>query len=375
MSQAAPVHAGRSKRTALFALHQELGAKIVPFAGYDMPVQYPAGIIAEHAHTRSQAGLFDVSHMGQVFISGQDAVAKLETLIAADLKNSAIGQVKYGFFLNETGGVLDDLLVSRLSDREIYIVVNASRKDSDLAWMKRHLHDLQIELRDDLAQLALQGPLAAAVLARFCDAPTALKFMHIGRFELRGCGATIISRSGYTGEDGFEISLPNDKVMDFAKLLLAEAEVKPIGLGARDTLRLEAGLCLYGHELDATINPVEANILWAVAKPRREAGGYLGADAVQQAMRNGVSRKRVGIRPAGRAPARDGTVVLNSDEKTIGIVTSGSYGPTVGGPVCMGYVQTAYAAPETTVLLDVRGQHLPATIVALPFAPHRYYRG
>ena len=362
------------RRTPLYALHQELGAKIVPFAGYDMPVQYPAGILAEHAHTRTAAGVFDVSHMGQIFINGPDTLARLENVLSADLQNCAIGGVKYNFLLKEQGGVLDDLMVSRLSADEVFVVVNASRKDHDLAWFQKHLSGLNVQMRDDLALVALQGPKAAEVLARFCAAPAKLKFMQIGRFELKGAGTSIISRSGYTGEDGFEISVSAANVTEFMRALLAEAEVKPVGLGARDTLRLEAGLCLYGHELDETINPVEADILWAVPKARRETGGYIGAEVVKCTIANGATRKRVAIKPEGRAPARDGTLILDQQGNKIGIITSGGYGPTVGGPIAMGYVSKSHAAPQTNVWLEVRGNRLPAMVVALPFTPHRYFR-
>lgn len=365
--------------TPLYDLHVALGAKMVEFAGYAMPVQYPAGILKEHLHTRAAAGLFDISHMGQVTVEGgNDTLEKLESLMPGEFQELAPGQIRYSFLLNEQGGVTDDVMVTRPAapDRAhtcANIIVNAACKQADVAHMKAKLGGLRVEMREDRALLALQGPMAAKVLARFCEAPNRLSFMQAGAFEVSEVGACFISRSGYTGEDGFEISVPADTADKFCRALLAQGEVLPIGLGARDTLRLEAGLCLYGHDLDPATTPVEASLLWAIGKRRRAQGGFPGAATVQRQIAEGVSRKRVGIKPDGRALAREQTEILDETGATaIGIVTSGGFGPSVEGPIAMGYVSTRYARPGTCVALRVRCNLLPASIVPLPFAPHRY---
>lgn len=366
-------------RTPLYDLHASLGAKMVEFAGYAMPVHYPTGILKEHQRVRSTAGLFDISHMGQVTVEGgKDIRAKLESLMPGDFQELAPGQIRYAFLLNEQGGVRDDVMVTRPADPKrsetcAEMIVNAACKHADVAHMRAMLGGTRVTLHEDRALLALQGPLAANVLARYCKAPHTLAFMHSAAFEVSGAGLCVISRSGYTGEDGFEISIASDKAEGFCKALLTHPEVLPIGLGARDTLRLEAGLCLYGHDLDATTTPVEAGLLWAIGKRRRTQGGFPGASLVQKQIAQGAPRKRVGIKPEGRALARERTEILEDSGATIvGVVTSGSFGPSVDGPIAMGYVATAYAKPETRLMLRVRGNLLPASVVPLPFTPHRY---
>ncbi len=369
-------------QTPLHALHVALGARMVPFAGYDMPVNYPPGILAEHLHTRAGAGLFDVSHMGQAYLDGPDHAATahtLERLCPADILNLAPGRQRYTQFLNEEGGIVDDLMVTRPvgADGALSLVVNASRKAVDFDLLRARLPaNVRLTILDTLALIALQGPQAASVLARFAPDENigAMPFMSARKVRLLGVEANI-SRSGYTGEDGFEISLPAESAETFAKRLLAEAEVKPIGLGARDSLRLEAGLCLYGHELDETTDPIEAGLNWSIQKRRRIEGGFAGAGRIQAALANGPRRKRVGIRPEGRAPARDGAEIVNEAGAVVGIVTSGGFGPSVGSPIAMGYVASDYAAPGAPIGLIVRGKTLAASIVALPFHPHAYYRG
>ena len=362
------------QKTPLHALHVSLGARMVPFAGYDMPVQYPTGIVAEHLHTRSQAGLFDVSHMGQVRLDGAGAAQALERLVPGDMQSVKRDHMRYTLFTNESGGILDDLMVTNLGDH-LHVVVNAACKVEDVAHMKRALEPAtKVTALRDLALLALQGPAAAAVLGRLAAGVKAMTFMTVATHSLAGISC-LISRSGYTGEDGFEISLPADAAEHLARRLLAEPEVKPIGLGARDTLRLEAGLCLYGHDIDTTTTPVEADLGFALAKRRRESGGFLGAEVILRQLRDGTARKRVGIKPEGRAPARDGTEIREAGGSVIGKITSGGFGPSVDGPIAMGYVAADHAAPGTTVSLMVRGTPRPARVVPLPFVPHRYYRG
>jgi aminomethyltransferase len=351
---------------------------MVPFAGYDMPVQYPTGILAEHNWTRENAGLFDVSHMGQCVISGEgfEAVAKaVEKLVSADILGLKPRQQRYSQLLSEEGGTLDDLMITRHEeDGFLYVVVNAGRKEHDYAWFDRHLpRRVSLKRLDGLSLVALQGPKAEEVLAAHAPQARALPFMHYADMEIGGIKAHV-SRSGYTGEDGFEISVSNDDASKLWGLLLANSLVKPVGLGARDSLRLEAGLCLYGHELDETISPVEADLLWSIGKRRRAEGGFIGAARVQAELASGVPRRRVGIRPAGRAPARDGTAITDSTGREIGKVTSGGFGPSVGGPIAMGYVETLSAAPGTPVNLIVRGTPMPAEIVKLPFIPNRFKR-
>ncbi len=360
-------------RTSLHALHVSLGAKMVPFAGYDMPVQYPQGILGEHLHCRAQAGLFDVSHMGQVRLTGPDAAKALETLVPGDLQALKVGEIRYTLFTNERGGILDDLMVTNAGDH-LFVVVNAACKVQDVAHMKAKLPaSIKVEELTDRALLALQGPAAATVMARFAPDAVKLRFMTAAAMKIQGVDC-FVTRSGYTGEDGFEISVPNDKAEALAKALLAESEVKPIGLGARDTLRLEAGLCLYGHDIDETTTPIEAGLAWAIGKRRREEGGFPGANMILAHLKGGAPRRRVGLKPEGRAPARDHTEIHDDGERRLGEITSGGFGPTVGGPIAMGYVESAYAKPGTTVNLIVRGVARPATVVAMPFNPTNYYK-
>ena len=369
-------------RTPLYALHVELGARMAPFAGYEMPIQFKCGILAEHLHTRAHAGLFDVSHMGQVFLDGPDhetTAHALEALCPADIISLAPGRQRYTQFLNAEGGVIDDLMASRQpgADGRIALVVNAARKSIDFAWLRAKLPEtVKLTVRDEAALVALQGPSAAAVLARLAPGSgiDAMPFMSVrpirfGRFEAE------VSRSGYTGEDGFEISLPAGEVEAFARQLLADSEVEPIGLGARDTLRLEAGLCLYGHELDEAIDPIEAGLAWSIQKRRRAEGGFPGAARIQAALKDGPSRKRVGFRLDGRAPAREGAEIQDAAGTTIGRVTSGGFGPSVGAPIAMGYVDRAHAGIGSPVGVLVRGKTLAAHVAPLPFHPHAYYRG
>ncbi len=366
------------KRTSLYDAHVKLGARMVPFAGYDMPVQYPTGILAEHNWTRENAGLFDVSHMGQCAVLGQgfEAVAKaMEKLVPADVLGLQPRQQRYAQFLSEEGGTLDDLMITRHEeDGMLYVVVNAGRKDHDYAWMERHFgRGITLRRLDGLSLVALQGPKAEEVLAKHAPQLKNLPFMHYADAELSGIRAQV-SRSGYTGEDGFEISVANAEATKLWNLLLADPLVKPVGLGARDSLRLEAGLCLYGHELDETISPVEAGLVWSIAKRRREQGGFIGAARVQKELAEGPSRKRVGLKPQGRAPAREGTVITDQSGREIGKVTSGGFGPSVGGPIAMGYVAAQSSVPGTIVNLLVRGNAMPAEIVKLPFIPNRFKR-
>lgn len=362
------------KTTPLHALHVELGAKMVPFAGYDMPVQYPAGIMKEHQHTRAAAGLFDVSHMGQLRLTGEGRAAALETLVPGEIQALGVGRMRYTLFLNERGGILDDLMVTNMGDH-LFLVVNAACKEQDIAHLRACLPaGIGVEVLGDRALLALQGPQAAAVLARFAPAAATMKFMTVLEAEVAGAPA-LVTRSGYTGEDGYEISVPAAQAEAVARRLLAEPEVEAIGLGARDSLRLEAGLCLYGHDIDETTTPIEANLGWAIGKRRRAEGGFPGADVVLAQLRDGPARLRVGIRPEGRAPAREHTPVTDAGGATVGEVTSGGFGPTVGGPVAMGYVPASMAEPGTALGLSVRGKTLPAQVAQLPFVPQRYYRG
>ncbi len=370
--------------TPLHALHGELGAKMVPFAGYDMPVQYPTGVLAEHNWTRTHAGLFDVSHMGQCFLIPADgryetAAAALEKLVPADVLGLKPGQQRYSQFTNEEGGIPDDLMVTRLGhpghEHWIYLVVNAACKDADYAHLKAHLPaDVTLKIADDLALIAVQGPEAVAAVAALAPDLANLKFMTSSDLPVGGIWAHV-SRTGYTGEDGVEISVKSADAVALTQKLLADERVKPIGLGARDSLRLEAGLCLYGHDIDTTTSPVEAGLTWSIQKRRRAEGGFLGAARVQKDLADGAPRLRVGILPDGRAPAREGTVVKSVDGQAIGTVTSGGFGPTINGPLAMGYVNRRFAEPGTPVLLEVRGKDLPAKIVTMPFAPHRYFRG
>lgn len=370
--------------TPLHALHGELGAKMVPFAGYDMPVQYPTGVMTEHNWTREHAGLFDVSHMGQCFLIAADgrfetAAAALEKLVPADILSLKPGQQRYSQFTNADGGILDDLMVTRLGhpghEHWIYLVVNAACKDADYAHLKANLPvGVTLKIAEDLALIAVQGPEAVAAVATLAPDLAGLKFMTSLDLAIDGIWAHV-SRTGYTGEDGVEISVKSADAVTLTRKLLADARVKPIGLGARDSLRLEAGLCLYGHDIDTTTSPVEAGLTWSIQKRRRIEGGFLGAVRIQKDLADGAPRLRVGILPDGRAPAREGTVVKSADGQPIGTVTSGGFGPTINGPLAMGYVNRRFAEPGTPVLLEVRGKDLPAKIVTMPFAPHRYFRG
>ncbi len=365
-------------KTPLHALHVALGAKMVPFAGYDMPVSYPSGILAEHRQCRDSAVLFDVSHMGQLRLVGADAAAALETLVPVDMIGLAEGRQRYALFTNEEGGILDDLMVTRRADH-LFLVVNASCKVADTEHLRASIGSrCAIEPMTDRALLALQGPKAAAVMARLAPKLSQLTFMSGAEARIAGI-ACFATRSGYTGEDGFEISVADVDAEALARILLAEPEVLPAGLGARDTLRLEAGLCLYGHDIDTTTTPIEAGLTWAIQKVRRpggeRAGGYPGAATIVRHLTDGVARKRVGLVGLDRAPVREGSAIVDAGGTTVGRVTSGTIGPTVGKPVALGYVATALAAPETRLQADVRGKLLPMQVAPLPFAPHRYFRG
>jgi aminomethyltransferase len=373
--------AGPLKRTPLYTLHRALGARVVPFAGYEMPVQYPTGILAEHAQTRTAAGLFDVSHMGQVRLTakaGHNVAKALETLVPADVAGLEPGQQRYTQFTNDQGGILDDLMVTSTGDH-LLLVVNAACKDADLAHVQKHLAaSCEIEPMFSRGLLALQGPLAAQALARLAPQVAGLKFM-TGTFIVIDGARCYVTRSGYTGCDGFEISTPADAADPIARKLLAQPEVKPIGLGARDSLRLEAGLCLYGHDIDTTTTPIEAGLLWSIGKERRAQGGFPGAAVIQKQIAEGAPRKRVGLLPDGKAIAREGAEIALSDKngvgKVVGKVTSGGFAPTLGRAIAMGYLERPHSANGTKVELVVRGKSVPAEIVPMPFVMHTYYRG
>lgn len=370
------------RKTPLHALHVELGARMGPFAGYDMPIHYPSGVLAEHLHTRKAAGLFDVSHMGQALLDGADhanLAAFVETLVPADILGLAPGRQRYTQFLNESGGVIDDLMVTRApgADGVLRLVVNAGRKAIDFALVRARLPaGVRLTSLDEMALIALQGPLASPTLTRLApgEGLERMPFMSARPVRLGGV-ETFVSRSGYTGEDGYEISLPTARADMFARLLLSQSDVAPIGLGARDSLRLEAGLCLYGHELDESVDPVEAGLAWSIQKRRRVEGGFPGAERIRNALTNGANRRRVGLRPDGRAPAREGTKIVSTEGAEIGVVTSGGFGPSVGAPIAMGFVERAYAPIGTAVGLVVRGKTRSAHITPLPFHCHAYYRG
>jgi aminomethyltransferase len=376
------------KHTPLHALHVARGGKMVPFAGYDMPVQYAAGVMKEHLHTRAGAGLFDVSHMGQIALhakSGrvEDAAAALERLMPQDILGVAPGRQRYAQFTNDRGGILDDLIVANFGSH-LLLVVNAACKADDEAHLRAHLSDVCIiESLPDRALIALQGPKAEAVLAKFCPDVAAMRFMDVSphRVQIEGLGIDcFVSRSGYTGEDGFEISVPADRAEALATALLDNSDVLPIGLGARDSLRLEAGLCLYGHDIDTTTTPIEAGLAWSIQRSRREVGkrpgGFFGADVILDQFARGVSRCRVGLKPEGRAPVREGAKLFADDAspEAIGVVTSGSFGPSVNAPVAMGYVPATHPADGTRLFAEVRGQRLAVRVKDLPFVPHNYKR-
>ena len=370
---------GRSaalKRTPLHDLHRALGARMVPFAGYEMAVQYGAGILAEHAHTRERASLFDVSHMGQAWFDAKaDVAGALERLVAGDIRALAPGRMRYTLLLDDGGGIVDDLMVVRPGAGErLLLVVNAAGKETDYAFISQRLEGRAgVEPAERLALLALQGPLAAAVIERFCPAAAGLAFMGAAQLAVEGVSCTV-SRSGYTGEDGFEISVPANRARELAERLLEQPEVMPAGLGARDSLRLEAGLCLYGNDIDRTTSPVEAGLAWTIGTRRRTAADFPGAERILRELADGPARRRVGLRPQGRVPARAGTGVVDSLGMTIGKVTSGGFAPSVGAPVAMGYVPREHAAPGTAVKLAVRERLVAATVAPLPFVPHRYHR-
>jgi aminomethyltransferase len=362
------------KTTPLDALHRELGGKMVPFAGYAMPVQYPAGILTEHLHCREKAALFDVSHMGQASIHGPGAAAALEALVPGDMQGLAPWRQKYTLLTMAHGGIMDDLMVANLGDDRLFLVVNASRKHIDLPHIEAHLPaGLRLERHDDRALLALQGPEAAGVMATLAPEAAALPFMGVASVALGGT-QVLVSRSGYTGEDGFEISIPAENAEAVARLLLAQPGVMPAGLGARDSLRLEAGLCLYGNDIDETTNPVEAALMWTIPKRRRAEANFLGAAPILAALAAGPARRRVGILPEGKAPARGHTPIVDEGGAASGEITSGGFGPSLGGPCAMGYVRADLAATGTALTLMVRGKPLPARVAAMPFVPHRYVR-
>ena len=367
--------------TPLNALHIELGARMVPFAGYSMPVQYPAGLMAEHLHTRQAAGLFDVSHMGQLRLVGPDAAAAFESLMPVDVIDLPVGKQRYGLLLNDEGGIIDDLMFFRVAQDEIFVIVNGACKVGDIAHIQARIGQrCQVIPLPDHALLALQGPQAATALARLAPGVEKLVFMTGGSFTIAGCDC-FVTRSGYTGEDGFEISVPAAQADTLARTLLAQPEVKPIGLGARNSLRLEAGLCLYGNDIDTNTTPVEAALNWAMQKVRRtggaRAGGFPGADKVLAQLDNPASltRKRVGLVALERVPVREHTELQSEGGQKIGEVTSGLLGPTVNEPVAMGYVTPAFAAVGTRVNAMVRGKAVPMEVRAMPFLPANYYRG
>ncbi|MDO9403425.1 MAG: glycine cleavage system aminomethyltransferase GcvT [Polaromonas sp.] len=371
-------------KTPLHDLHVELGARMVPFAGYAMPVQYPAGLMAEHQHTRNAAGLFDVSHMGQLRLVGFDAAAALESLIPVDVIDLPAGKQRYGLLLNEDGGIIDDLMFvnrDQANGGDIFIIVNGACKAGDITHIQKHIATrCEVIPMPEMALLALQGPRAVTALQRLAPGVEQLVFMTGGRFEVAGCNC-YITRSGYTGEDGFEISVHSEQADTLARALLAQPEVKPVGLGARNSLRLEAGLCLYGNDIDTTTTPIEAGLNWAIQKVRRtggaRAGGFPGADKVlaQLADASTLNRKRVGLVALERIPVREHTVLQSEAGEPVGEVTSGLLGPTINQPVAMGYVQPAFAAIGTRVNAIVRGKAVPMQVTAMPFVPNRYHRG
>jgi aminomethyltransferase len=365
-------------RTPLHALHLELGAKMTPFAGYDMPVSYPDGILKEHRHCRESAALFDVSHMGQLRLVGEQAARALETLVPMDVEGLAVGKQRYAFFTNSSGGILDDLMITRREDH-LFLIVNAACKDADTRHLVTHIgHRCTVQPLPDRALLALQGPQAAKALARLNPAVTALTFMTGINVTLAGADC-FVTRSGYTGEDGYEISVPGAQAEMLARALLALNEVKPAGLGARDTLRLEAGLCLYGHDINETTTPVEAGLTWAIQKVRRAGGarhgGYPGASIIDAQLASGPSTKRVGLLGLERVPVREGAPIVDAHGRKLGSVTSGTLSPTVNEPIAMAYLAANHALPHHEVYAEVRGKRQPMRVSAMPFTPHRYFRG
>ena len=381
-TSAAPLQATPLLVTPLHALHLELGAKMVEFAGYSMPVSYPAGIIAEHRHCRAAAALFDVSHMGQLRLVGDDAPRALETLVPVDVIGLVAGQQRYGFFTNASGGLLDDLMMTRrlgASADDLLLIVNAGCKQADLRHLVTHIgHRCGVVAMPERALLALQGPAAVAALSRLAPAAAQLRFMTGAALQLGGAEC-FVTRSGYTGEDGFEISVHEGEAVALARALLAMPEVKPAGLGARDTLRLEAGLCLYGHDIDATTTPVEAGLTWAIQKVRRTGGarhaGYPGASTIDGQLASGTPAKRVGLRGLERVPVREGAVIVDARGHRLGQVTSGTLSPSVNHPIAMAYLAANHALPNHEVYAEVRGKRQPMRVCPLPFVPHRYFRG
>jgi aminomethyltransferase len=361
------------QKTALYNYHKNLGAKFVPFAGYEMPIQYSEGIVKEHISTRTYAGFFDVSHMGQFFLEGDSTLDKaLEKIIPADLDSLKLNQSKYSFLLNDSGGIIDDLIITR-TNKGFCIILNAACKENDIKQISKYLSsEHKKNLNSNLSLIALQGPKAVVILERLIPSVSKLKFMNGDNFKFSG--ATLyITRSGYTGEDGFEISIPNEKVENLTKLFVNN-KVKPIGLGARDTLRLEAGLCLYGHDLSEEINPVEANLKWAIAKKRREEGGFNGWKKIKEILDNGCSKIRVGILPEGRIIAREGTKIFSIEDKEIGKITSGTFAPSVNAPVAMGYINSDYSGVGNKIKIEVRGKKYNAKISKLPFYKKSYVK-
>lgn len=362
-------------KTPLYELHRRLGARMAPFAGYDMPIQYPKGIVAEHLHTREKAGFFDVSHMGQAILTGRGAASLMETLVPADIEGLAPEHTRYTQLLSDDGGILDDLMITRLPGREerLLLVVNAATKAQDFARLRQELPQLGLSVLTNRALVALQGPRAAAVLASLLAGVDDLPFMGWRALDYEGA-AVFASRSGYTGEDGFEISLPDHLAPRFSEHLLAHPDVAPAGLGARDSLRLEAGLCLYGHDIDRTTDPVEAGLLWSIGKRRREAGGFPGFARIRAAIADGPSRRRVGLLPQGRAPVREGATLSSPDGRIVGRVTSGGFSPSLSRPIAMGYVEAEFAAPGALLQSELRGARIDMLVTSLPFVPHRFFR-
>lgn len=365
--------------TPLNNLHKEMGAKMVPFAGYEMPVQYALGVRKEHLHCRDAAGLFDVSHMGQLRLKGQNAAQALEALVPVDIVDLPANKQRYAFFTNEKGGILDDLMVTNFGDH-LFLVVNAACKDQDIKHLQDNLPaDVELEVIEDRALLAIQGPKAVQVLAELNPVVQEMLFMDAQKIELLGVEC-YVSRSGYTGEDGFEISVPAAQAEQLAKTLLADELVEWVGLGARDSLRLECGLCLYGHDLDETTTPVEGSLLWGISKVRRtdgeRAGGFPGSDIIlEQIQTKAIKRKRVGLIGLSKAPVREGCKLFDSEDNEIGVVTSGTFGPSKGAPVSMAYVSSEFSSIDTEIFAEVRGKKLPMKVEKMPFVPQRYYRG
>ena len=364
----------KNKITALNSLHKKYGAKLVSFAGYEMPIQYSAGILEEHKSTRENAGIFDVSHMGQLFIKGDDVLAKdLEKIFPTELLNTKLNQSKYSFLMNEEAGIHDDLIITKVKGG-FNIVLNAACKYSDYKLLSKLLENkYEMILSDELSLIAIQGPKAVKILDEIIKGVSNLKFMNGDKFNYLDV-SVYITRSGYTGEDGFEISIINKYAESFVEKLINEG-AHLIGLGARDTLRLEAGLCLYGHDMDINKSPVEANLKWAISKNRIREGGFIGFEKIKSQIEEGVSKVRVGIKPDGRIIAREKTSIFSKDDKNIGEITSGTFGPSVQAPVAMGYVENSFSKIDTKVFLEVRGKKYPASISNLPFYKKSYVKG